>query len=190
MIHLQSRGRVRLNSPDPHDQLLIETNPLSYPADLDTLVQGLQPVRKLAVSRSFARHLKDGLVPGLRTSSHGQIGAWVRANLGAVFHPIDTCKMGHDQLAVVDDQLYAHGLQGLRVANTSIMPTLITGNISVPVITIGGRTANLILGKPMPYALAERQRDVPELVEAWASGTLLRIAHPGSTHRLSAGWFR
>ena len=66
VMHPQSRGRVRLNSPDPHDRPLIEANFLSHPADLDTLVQGFQLVRKLAASRSFARHLKGELVPARR----------------------------------------------------------------------------------------------------------------------------
>ncbi|HCF5435617.1 TPA: alcohol dehydrogenase, partial [Pseudomonas aeruginosa] len=152
--------------PDPHDRPLIEANFLSHPADLDTLVQGFQLVRKLAASRSFARHLKGELVPGPRVSSRGQIEAWIRANLGTVFHPVGTCKMGHDQLAVVDDQLRVHGLQGLRVADASIMPTLITGNTNAPAIMIGEKAADLILGKPAPHAPTEQRRDAPELVEA------------------------
>ncbi|EIU7161969.1 alcohol dehydrogenase, partial [Pseudomonas aeruginosa] len=166
VMHPQSRGRVRLNSPDPHDRPLIEANFLSHPADLDTLVRGFQLVRKLAASRSFARHLKGELVPGPQVSSRGQIEAWIRANLGTVFHPVGTCKMGHDQLAVVDDQLRVHGLQGLRVADASIMPTLITGNTNAPAIMIGEKAADLILGKPAPHAPTEQRRDAPELVEA------------------------
>ncbi|HBP4124079.1 TPA: alcohol dehydrogenase, partial [Pseudomonas aeruginosa] len=166
VMHPQSRGRVRLNSPDPHDRPLIEANFLSHPADLDTLVRGFQLVRKLAASRSFARHLKGELVPGPQVSSRGQIEAWIRANLGTVFHPVGTCKMGHDQLAVVDDQLRVHGLQGLRVADASIMPTLITGNTNAPAIMIGEKAADLILGKPAPHAPPARQPAVQALAGA------------------------
>ncbi|HCA5984525.1 TPA: GMC family oxidoreductase [Pseudomonas aeruginosa] len=173
VMHPQSRGRVRLNSPDPHDRPLIEANFLSHPADLDTLVRGFQLVRKLAASRSFARHLKGELVPGPQVSSRGQIEAWIRANLGTVFHPVGTCKMGHDQLAVVDDQLAVvddqlrvHGLQGLRVADASIMPTLITGNTNAPAIMIGEKAADLILGKPAPHAPPARQPAVQALAGA------------------------
>lgn len=166
VMHPQSRGRVRLNSPDPHDRPLIEANFLSHPADLNTLVRGFQLVRKLAASRSFARHLKGELVPGPQVSSRGQIEAWIRANLGTVFHPVGTCKMGHDQLAVVDDQLRVHGLQGLRVADASIMPTLITGNTNAPAIMIGEKAADLILGKPAPHAPPARQPAVQALAGA------------------------
>ncbi|WP_426335124.1 GMC family oxidoreductase N-terminal domain-containing protein [Pseudomonas aeruginosa] len=166
VMHPQSRGRVRLNSPDPHDRPLVEANFLSPPADIDTLVQGFQLVRKLAASRSFARHLKGELVPGPQVSSRGQIEAWIRANLGTVFHPVGTCKMGHDQLAVVDDQLRVHGLQGLRVADASIMPTLITGNTNAPAIMIGEKAADLILGKPAPHAQSARQPAVQALAGA------------------------
>ena len=163
VMHPQSRGRVRLNSPDPHDRPLIEANFLSHPADLDTLVQGFQLVRKLAASRSFARHLKGELVPGPQVSSRGQIEAWIRANLGTVFHPVGTCKMGHDQLAVVDDQLRVHGLQGLRVADASIMPTLITGNTNAPAIMIGEKAADLISASRRPM----RRRNSGGMRRSW-----------------------
>ena len=137
VMHPQSRGRVRLNSPDPHDRPLIEANFLSHPADLDTLVQGFQLVRNwppAAASPVTSR----ARVPGPQVSSRGQIEAWIRANLGTVFHPVGTCKMGHDQSRWSTTSC-AHGLQGLRVADASIMPTLITGNTNAPAIMIGER---------------------------------------------------
>lgn len=147
VMHPRSRGRIGLNSPDPHYKPLIEANFLSDPADLDTLVQGVQLIRKLVATESFARHLKGELVPGPQVTSRSQIETWIRANLGTVFHPVGTCKMGHDDLAVVDDQLRVHGLEGLRVADASIMPTLITGNTNAPAIMIGEKAADLLLGK-------------------------------------------
>lgn len=147
VMHPRSRGRIGLNSPDPHDKPLIEANFLSDPADLATLVQGVQLIRKLVATESFARHLKGELVPGPQVTSRGQIETWIRANLGTVFHPVGTCKMGHDPLAVVDDQLRVHGLEGLRVADASIMPTLITGNTNAPAIMIGEKAADLLSGK-------------------------------------------
>uniref|UniRef100_UPI003558372D GMC oxidoreductase n=1 Tax=Pandoraea sputorum TaxID=93222 RepID=UPI003558372D len=102
---------------------------------------------KLVATESLARHLKGELVPGPQVTSRSQIETWIRANLGTVFHPVGTCKMGHDDLAVVDEQLRVHGLEGLRVADASIMPTLITGNTNAPAIMIGEKAADLLLGK-------------------------------------------
>lgn len=147
VMHPKSRGRIRLNSPDPHDKPLIEANFLSDPADLDLLVEGFQQIRKLVATPSFSKHLKGELVPGSQINSRSEIEAWIRANLGTVFHPVGTCKMGHDELAVVDDQLRVHGIESLRVADASIMPSLITGNTNAPAIMIGEKAADLLRGK-------------------------------------------
>ena len=165
LMHPQSRGRVRLESADPHSKPLIEANFLSHPADLDTLVEGFRVIRQLAATPTFTRHLKGELVPGPQVSSRDQIEAWIRANLGTVFHPVGTCKMGNDNLAVVDDQLRVHGLEGLRVADASIMPTLITGNTNAPAIMIGEKAADLILGKAAPDAAALYRDFIPQPAE-------------------------
>ncbi|SDA11511.1 Choline dehydrogenase [Pseudomonas sp. NFPP10] len=146
VMHPQSRGRVRLNSADPHDKPLIDANFLSHPEDLRKLVAGLRLVRQLAATRAFSQRLKGELVPGPQVQSQEQIEQWIRQHLGTVFHPVGSCKMGHDELAVVDDQLRVHGLQGLRVADASIMPSLITGNTNAAAIMIGEKAADLLLG--------------------------------------------
>ncbi|WOE77093.1 GMC family oxidoreductase N-terminal domain-containing protein [Pseudomonas protegens] len=146
VMHPQSRGRVRLNSADPHDKPLIEANFLSHPEDLRKLVAGLRLVRQLAATRAFSQRLRGELVPGPQVQSQEQIEQWIRQHLGTVFHPVGSCKMGHDELAVVDDQLRVHGLQGLRVADASIMPSLITGNTNAAAIMIGEKAADLLLG--------------------------------------------
>ncbi|GAB7533207.1 GMC family oxidoreductase N-terminal domain-containing protein [Pseudomonas sp. 3A(2025)] len=148
VMHPQSRGQVRLNSADPHDKPIIEANFLSHPEDLRKLVAGVHLVRQLADTRAFSARLQGELVPGRHVDSQEQIEQWVRQNLGTVFHPVGTCKMGNDPLAVVDDQLRVHGLQGLRVADASIMPTLTTGNTNAGAIMIGEKAADLLLGKP------------------------------------------
>lgn len=150
VMHPRSRGRIRLNSPTPHDKPLIESNFLSDPADLELLVEGFQQIRKLAATESFAKHLKGELVPGPEVSSRREIEAWIRSSLGTVFHPVGTCKMGHDEMAVVDDQLRVHGIEGLRVADASIMPSLITGNTNAAAIMIGEKAADLLLATAQP----------------------------------------
>lgn len=162
LMHPQSRGRVRLQSADPQAKPLIEANFLSHPADLETLVEGFRLIRQLAATPTFSQHLKGELVPGPQVASRAQIEAWIRANLGTVFHPVGTCKMGHDELAVVDDQLRVRGLDGLRVADASIMPTLITGNTNAAAIMIGEKTADLIIGKAVHVATAAYSNSTPE----------------------------
>lgn len=145
VMHPRSRGRIRLNSPDPHDKPLLESNFLSDPADLELLVEGFQQIRKLAATESFAKHLRGELVPGPKVTSRPEIESWISSSLGTVFHPVGTCKMGHDEMAVVDDQLRVHGIEGLRVADASIMPSLITGNTNAAAIMIGEKAADLLL---------------------------------------------
>ncbi len=152
VMHPQSRGEIRLNSPDPRDKPQLHANFLSHPEDLRKLVEGIHLVRSLANTAAFRRHLKGELVPGRQINSQVQIEQWIRHNLGTVYHPVGTCKMGHDPLAVVDDQLRVHGIEGLRVVDASIMPTLITGNTNAPAIMIGEKAADLIVGNPIGRA--------------------------------------
>jgi len=150
LMHPQSRGRVRLACAAPNAKPLIEANFLSHPTDVDMLVEGFKLIRELATTRTLTRHLKGELVPGPQVASRDQIESWIRANLGTVFHPVGTCKMGHDELAVVDDELRVQGVERLRVADASIMPTLITGNTNAAAIMIGEKAADLILGRTAP----------------------------------------
>ncbi|MBD8491607.1 choline dehydrogenase [Pseudomonas syringae] len=149
VMHPKSRGQVRLNSADPHDKPIIEANFLSHPEDLRKLVAGVRLVRQLADTQAFAARLQGELIPGRAIDSQARLEQWVRNNLGTVFHPVGTCKMGHDDQAVVDDQLRVHGLHGLRVADASIMPTLTTGNTNAGAIMIGEKAADLLLATPL-----------------------------------------
>ncbi|QJI29578.1 alcohol dehydrogenase [Pseudomonas sp. ADAK18] len=159
VMHPKSRGQVRLRSADPKDKPQVDGNFLSHPDDLHTLVEGFRLVRRLAATPAFAERLQGELVPGPKVSSTEQIQQWIKENLGTVFHPVGTCKMGNDSMAVVDDQLRVHGLLGLRVADASIMPTLITGNTNAGAIMIGEKAADLVLGKITPLV----ERDLPAL---------------------------
>lgn len=144
----KSRGAVQLSSSNPNDRPRIIPNFLSHPDDIKTLVAGVRKVRELARTHAFAPLIEEEVAPGAEAVSDEQIEQWIRSSLGTVFHPVGTCKMGHDPLAVVDEQLRVHGLEGLRIADASIMPTLVTGNTNAPAIMIGEKAADMILNPP------------------------------------------
>lgn len=122
----QSRGEVRLNSVDSRDKPNLADNFLSHTERAAQTGGRRTPPAPPSAVTSKAN------CPGEDNHSQAQIEQWVRQNPGTVFHPVGTCKMGHDPLAVVDDQLRRHGIDALRVVDVSIMPALITGNSNAP----------------------------------------------------------
>jgi choline dehydrogenase len=142
-----SRGRITLASADPLDQPLIDPAYLSGPADLPQLVAGIQMLREIVRAKPLGDLLGRELGPGDDARSEAEIAAYVRDRAsGTVFHPVGTCKMGTDVMAVVDPSLRVHGLDGLRVVDASIMPTLIGGNTNAPTIMIAEKAAAMMLG--------------------------------------------
>jgi choline dehydrogenase-like flavoprotein len=140
----ESRGYLRLRSPDPMTPPLIQPNYLACDADMEVLVEGVKVARRLAATKAFAAFRGAAIKPDDSIQSDEAIRAYVRANAGTVYHPAGTCKMGADGLAVVDAQLRVHGVERLRVADASIMPTVINGNTNAPAIMIGEKLAELI----------------------------------------------
>ncbi len=133
-VEVKSRGRIRLGSIDP--------DYLSDPADLDALVAGVELAREIAATPPL-RDLTDGeLAPGT-----GDVRHWIRASLGTAFHPACSCAMGCDDAAVLDWKLRVRGVDGLRVADASVMPTVTRGNTNGPVIAIAERAAELIAAR-------------------------------------------
>ncbi len=141
----ESRGSVRLASADPLARPLIDANYLATPRDMDALVQGFRMARKVLEQPAFAPHRLQEMEPGAAVQSDEQIRDFIRRRAETVYHPVGTCKMGRDAMAVVDPRLRVHGLDGLRVVDASIMPTLIGGNTNAPTTMIAERAADLIL---------------------------------------------
>jgi choline dehydrogenase len=141
-----SRGQLMLASPDPLDQPVIDPNYLCNPADLVGFAAGFRFLRKLFAARPVSDLVSNEISPGETCQSDEALAAYLRdRGSGTAFHPVGTCKMGQDALAVVDAELKVHGLQGLRVVDASIMPTLIGGNTNAPTIMIAEKAADLII---------------------------------------------
>ena len=108
------------------------------------LVKGVKLARRLAQTRAFAPFVDEAIQPQPAVQSDADIRDYIRNHVSTVFHPVGTCKMGLDPMAVVNPQLQVHGMQGLRVADASIMPTIVNGNTNAPAIMIGEKAADLI----------------------------------------------
>lgn len=144
MTHCYSRGSVSLRSPDPKDPPLICMNYLQNEKDIQVLVEGIKISRRLAYSRAFDKLLVEEVVPGADVTSDEAIRAYILKSCETAHHPVGTCKMGVDESVVVDPQLRVRGVDGLRVVDASIMPTIITGNTNAPTIMIAEKAADLI----------------------------------------------
>jgi len=142
-----SRGRITLASADPLDQPLIDPMYLTDPADLPQFVAGIRLARTMLAAKPIGEILGRELGPGPEARSDDELGAYVRERgSGTIFHPVGTCRMGSDADAVVDPTLRVRGLEGLRVVDASVMPTLIGGNTNAPTIMIAEKAAAMILG--------------------------------------------
>jgi choline dehydrogenase len=144
LLRPESRGHLTLRSRDPFAPPLIQPNYLACAADIDVLVQGMLIARRLAHTQAFASVLGREIQPGPAVQSTAELHAYIRSHASTVYHPVGTCKMGSDPLAVVDAQLRVHGVAGLRVADASIMPSIVNGNTNAPAIMIGEKLAELL----------------------------------------------
>ena len=139
-------GRIRLRSSDPRHKPAIDPSYLSDGADIDPLVRGIQAAREIAGARAMARICKAELAPGPDVVSDEALIADFRARSGTVYHPVGTCRMGRNPTqSVVDARLRAHGVEGLRVADASIFPSLVSGNTNAAVMMVAARAAAMIL---------------------------------------------
>ncbi|MDD3762473.1 MAG: choline dehydrogenase [Nevskiales bacterium] len=140
-----SRGEIRLHNADPLAPPEIDPRHFEDPRDLDKLVTALRKAREVFAQAAFAPHNAEEMHPGAEVRSDDDLRQWLRGHAETLYHPVGTCKMGSDPLAVVDARLRVHGLEGLRVVDASIMPTLVGGNTNVPTTMIAEKGADMIL---------------------------------------------
>ena len=141
----ESRGHVRITSSDPTEKPAIQPNYLTEQKDRDTMVAGMRLVRKVAEQPALKDYIREETKPGAGVTSDDEMLDYVRKNGSTIFHPSSTCRMGTDERAVVSPRLKVNGVEGLRVADASIMPTLVSGNTNAACIMIGEKAADMVL---------------------------------------------
>ena len=139
-----SRGHVHITSSDPLKAPVIQPNFLKEPEDRQILIAGMRVARDVAASEPLAQHVVEEITPGASVESDEALTDYAAKTGATVYHPVGTCKMGSDEMAVVDDQLRVHGIEGLRVIDASIMPRVCSGNTNAPTIMIAEKAADLI----------------------------------------------
>ena len=145
LVQPTSRGTVRLASTSFQDAAVIDGNYLGTDQDFEAIVHAIEAAREIGNQRAFDTVRDSELVPGPKARAE-DIREFARLAAASFGHPVGTCKIGVDKLAVVDPELRVHGLSGLRVADASVMPRIITGPTNAPTHMIAGRAAKLILG--------------------------------------------
>ena len=140
----ESRGEIRLKSADPRDHPVIRANYLATEADRNTAVAAIRKSREICARDPIRSVIIDELAPGVDLDSDAEILEYVRNNASTIFHPVGTCRMGIDEKAVVDPELRVRGVEGLRVVDASIMPSITSGNTNAPVVAIAEKASDLI----------------------------------------------
>lgn len=145
-----SRGSIRITSPDPDVYPSIRPNYLSTEEDCRVAVDAIKVARRIVEQAPLAEVIVDEYVPGTQYQSDEELLDAARQYSQTIYHPAGTCKMGHDPLAVVDDRLRVHGLEGVRVVDASIMPVIVSGNTNAPTIMIAEKAADMIKAARLP----------------------------------------
>ena len=144
----ESRGAVRLRSPDPHDAPAITPNYLQDPLDQEIAVAGLRWARRLAAQPALATLIDHEMNPGPERDTDEALLSFARMTGTTLYHPVGGCRMGDRPERTLDAELRVRGVERLRVVDASVMPRIPSGNTNAPVIMIAERAADLIRGAP------------------------------------------
>ncbi|MGB9402109.1 MAG: choline dehydrogenase [Candidatus Acidiferrales bacterium] len=144
LIRPESRGRIRLRTTFPMDPPRIEPNYLSHASEVGTFVAGIELARRIAAAKAFDAYRGKEFLPGAEVRTRSEIATYVRDAAETTYHPVGTCKMGCDAMAVVDSHLRLRGIDGLRAVDASVMPTVPSGNTNAPTIMIAEMAADMI----------------------------------------------
>lgn len=151
LLHPQSRGWLKLRSPDPSAPPAITLNNFSDPADMRTARDGIRIARRIYRTSPQAELTGEELLPGEHLQTDAELDSHIRAQAQVTQHPVGTCSMGRGSMSVVDPELRVHGIAGLRVVDASIMPTVPGGNTNGPTIMVAEKASDMILGRaPLP----------------------------------------
>ena len=145
LLRPKSRGTVTLKSSDPLDDPLIDPKFLSHPDDMKDMIEGYKKMMGILNMEPVNKYIKQHCQRPVDINDDADIEKAIRESADTVYHPVGTCKMGNDEEAVVNHRLKVHKVEGLRVVDASIMPTLIGGNTNAPTIMIGEKASDMIL---------------------------------------------
>ena len=148
----ESVGTVLITSADPTKAPAIDPNYLAASNDVRVLRDGIKICRDVLAQKAFDPYRGPELTPGPEVKTDAQIDAYVRRTSHTQYHPVGTCKMGPDPMAVVDSNLKVHGIDGLRVVDASVMPSMVSANTNAAVIMIAEKGSDLILGRELDSA--------------------------------------
>jgi choline dehydrogenase len=145
ILRSESTGSIHVASSRPDTPPAIRFNFLSASLDREVTLEAMRITRRIMTAPAMEGIATDEIAPGVNISADDELLDWIRNNAETTYHPVGTCKMGSDPMAVVDSELRVHGMQGLRVADASIMPTLTSGNTNAPSIMIGEKASRMVL---------------------------------------------
>ncbi len=143
-VRPRSRGSVTLRSSDPKEAPNIDPNYVDDPYDMKISVEGIKKIRDIMTRPVFDKHIKKEHFPGDQVKTDAEFEEYARSHGRTAYHPVGTCKMGIDEMAVVDPELRVRGIEQLRVCDSSVMPSLISSNTNAPSIMIGEKASDLI----------------------------------------------